>query len=81
MKVTKETPPSPWRILAGQFGSPVIWLLLAATAIAGALGELADAIAIGTTSGFAGSSRRSGDVVDPRLIPWMAFGGKGGAHA
>jgi len=39
---------SPWRILAGQFGSPVIWLLLAAVAIAGALGELADAIAIGT---------------------------------
>lgn len=39
---------SPWRILAGQFGSPVIWLLFLAAAIAGVLGELADAIAIGT---------------------------------
>ena len=39
---------SPWRIVAGQFASPVIWLLLAAAGISGVLGELADAIAIGT---------------------------------
>lgn len=39
---------SPWRIFAGQFGTPVIWLLLAAAVISGVLGELADAIAIGT---------------------------------
>ncbi len=39
---------SPWRILAGQFASPVIWLLLGACVLAGALGEIVDAIAIGT---------------------------------
>ena len=39
---------SPWRILATQFKSPVIWLLLAAAAISGALGEVVDAIAIAT---------------------------------
>ena len=42
---------SRWRILAGQFASPVIWLLLGACVIAGALGELVDAIAIGTIVG------------------------------
>jgi Ca2+-transporting ATPase len=36
------------RIFAGQFASPVIWLLLVATVVSGALGELADAIAIGS---------------------------------
>ncbi len=39
---------SPWRILAGQFASPVIWLLLGACVISGALGEIVDAVAIGT---------------------------------
>jgi P-type Ca2+ transporter type 2C len=39
---------SPWRILAGQFASPLIWLLLAASVISAILGEVADAIAIGT---------------------------------
>ncbi len=38
---------SPWAILASQFKSPVIWLLLGACIISGALGEIADAIAIG----------------------------------
>jgi len=38
---------SPWRLLAGQFGSPLIWLLLAASVISALLGEVADAIAIG----------------------------------
>jgi len=32
-----------WRMIAGQFASPVIWLLIAGAAIAGALGELEDA--------------------------------------
>jgi Ca2+-transporting ATPase len=39
---------SPWKILAAQFASPLIWLLLGACVISGFLGELADAIAIGT---------------------------------
>jgi len=39
---------SPWKILAAQFGSPLIWLLLAASILSALLGELADAIAIGT---------------------------------
>ncbi|MBL8992910.1 MAG: HAD-IC family P-type ATPase, partial [Spirochaetia bacterium] len=38
---------SPWLIFAGQFKSPVIWLLLGACVISGVLGELTDAIAIG----------------------------------
>jgi Ca2+-transporting ATPase len=37
-----------WTILAGQFGSPLIWLLLGASVISAFLGETADAIAIGT---------------------------------
>jgi Ca2+-transporting ATPase len=36
-----------WKLLCLQFNSPVVWLLLAACAVSGALGELADAIAIG----------------------------------
>ena len=47
-ELKREDATSPWRILAGQFASPVIWLLLAAAAISGALGELVDAIAIAT---------------------------------
>ena len=38
---------SRWRMLAEQFGSPLIWLLLAASAISAVLREIADAIAIG----------------------------------
>lgn len=38
---------SPWKILASQFGSPVIWLLLAACLVSALLGETADAVAIG----------------------------------
>jgi P-type Ca2+ transporter type 2C len=37
-----------WLVLARQFNSPVIWLLIGACAIAIALGEAADAIAIAT---------------------------------
>ena len=38
---------SPWRLFAAQFRSPVIWLLFGACALSAALGEVADAIAIG----------------------------------
>lgn len=38
---------SPWLLLAAQFRSPVIWLLFGACALSAALGEIADAIAIG----------------------------------
>jgi P-type Ca2+ transporter type 2C len=38
---------SPWRILVAQFRSPLIWLLVGAAAVSGALAEVADAIAIG----------------------------------
>src|SRR3954468_5096715 len=38
---------SAWLIFAGQFASPLIWLLLGACAVSAALGERADAIAIG----------------------------------
>ncbi len=46
-EIKREQATSPWVILAGQFKSPVIWLLLGACVISGALGEVADAIAIG----------------------------------
>jgi P-type Ca2+ transporter type 2C len=38
---------APWRLLLAQFSSPVIWLLFGACAVSAALGEFADAIAIG----------------------------------
>ncbi len=44
----RAAPASPWRMLRGQFASPIIWLLAGACVISAALGELADAIAIGT---------------------------------
>jgi Ca2+-transporting ATPase len=47
-ELQREQATPPWRILAGQFASPVIWLLLVAAAISGALGEVVDAIAIAT---------------------------------
>ena len=37
---------SPWRILAGQFTSPIVLLMLAAAVISGLLREVADAVAI-----------------------------------
>jgi Ca2+-transporting ATPase len=39
---------SPWRLVAQQFQSPVIWLLLGACVVSAALGEIVDAIAIGS---------------------------------
>ncbi len=47
-ELKREEATSPWRILAVQFASPVIWLLLVAAAISGALGEVVDAVAIAT---------------------------------
>jgi P-type Ca2+ transporter type 2C len=47
-ELQREKATAPWRILAAQFASPVIWLLLAAAAISATLGELVDAIAIAT---------------------------------
>ncbi len=47
-EIERENATSPWALLAGQFKSPVIWLLLGACVISAILGEVADAIAIGT---------------------------------
>ena len=47
-EIEREKPTPRWIIFARQFNSPVIWLLLGACIISGLLGELADAIAIGT---------------------------------
>lgn len=47
-EIKREQATSPWVILARQFKSAVIWLLLGACVISGVLGELADAIAIGS---------------------------------
>jgi hypothetical protein len=46
-QIAHEQPPSAWRLLAGQFNSPVIGLLLGACIVSGALGEWVDALAIG----------------------------------
>ena len=46
-EVAHEEGPTPWRLLAAQFVNPMVGLLLLAAIVAGALGELADAIAIG----------------------------------
>jgi Ca2+-transporting ATPase len=47
-EIAREKATSPWVLLVGQFKSPVIWLLLGACVISAILGEVADAIAIGT---------------------------------
>ena len=47
-ELKREEATSPWVTLAGQFRSPVIWLLLGASVISGLMGEIADAVAIGT---------------------------------
>ena len=46
-ELTREEGPSPWALLAGQFKGAMIWLLLAACAVSVAVGEVADAVAIG----------------------------------
>ena len=47
-EIAQEQATSPWRLLGEQFKSPVIWLLFTACVVSGVLGEVADAIAIGT---------------------------------
>ncbi len=46
-EIQREQLTSPVTLIARQFASPVIWLLLAASVLSAALGELLDAIAIG----------------------------------
>ena len=47
-ELLREAGTSPWRLFAAQFKSPMIALLLGAGLLSGLLGEIADAIAIGT---------------------------------
>lgn len=56
-ELVREEPTSPWAIFAGQFASPVIWLLLGACVVSALLGQIADAVAIGiivVINGFVG---------------------------
>lgn len=46
-EIRREQATAPLILLARQFGSPVIWLLLAASVLSALLGELLDAFAIG----------------------------------
>ena len=46
-EIRREQGTTPLTLLARQFASPVIWLLLVASVLSAALGELLDAIAIG----------------------------------
>src|SRR6185295_5490713 len=45
-EIRRAPRPSRAKMLLGQLASPLIWLLLVAAAVSGALGEIADAIAI-----------------------------------
>ncbi|MCC6811507.1 MAG: cation-translocating P-type ATPase [Deltaproteobacteria bacterium] len=45
-EIAHAPPPSVWVLLLGQFKSPLVLLLLGASALSAALGEIADAIAI-----------------------------------
>ena len=47
-EIARDEARSPWKILAGQFQSPLVWLLLGASLISGILRDVIDAIAIGT---------------------------------
>ena len=56
-EITREAGKPAWVLLLAQFNSPVIWLLLVASVVSAVLGEVADAIAIGTIvviNGFVG---------------------------
>ena len=46
-ELAREEGPSPWALLVRQFHGAMIWLLLAACGVSVALGEAADAVAIG----------------------------------
>jgi hypothetical protein len=54
-EITRETSKPAWSLLLAQFDSPMIWLLLAACVVSAALGEVADAIAIGAIVIIAGN--------------------------
>jgi Ca2+-transporting ATPase len=47
-EITREASKPVWRLLLAQFSSPVVLLLLAACVLSASLGEVADAIAIGS---------------------------------
>lgn len=47
-ELVRESAKPVWRLLLAQFNSPVIWLLFGACLVSAALGEVIDAIAIGT---------------------------------
>ncbi|MGQ0599483.1 cation-translocating P-type ATPase [Aquabacterium sp.] len=47
-ELVRESTTPAWKLLLGQFNSPVIWLLFGACLVSAALGEVIDAIAIGT---------------------------------
>jgi Ca2+-transporting ATPase len=47
-EIARREGPSAWAILAGQLRGAMTWLLVAACAISAALGEIVDAVAIGT---------------------------------
>src|SRR4051812_31787034 len=46
-EIAHARPPSLIALVAAQFASPLIWLLIAACVVSAVLGEIADAIAIG----------------------------------
>jgi Ca2+-transporting ATPase len=46
-ELPRERPRPPWRMLAGQFASPLVWLLLGAAVVSALLGDAVDTIAIG----------------------------------
>ena len=46
-EIASEEKTSPLRMLAGQFRGALVWVLIGATALSAALGEVRDAIAIG----------------------------------
>jgi len=45
-EIAQQKATSRWALLAGQFASPLVWLLLAASVVSGVFGDLIDAIAI-----------------------------------
>ncbi|HTM45651.1 MAG TPA: HAD-IC family P-type ATPase, partial [Polyangiaceae bacterium] len=46
-EIAREQTTSPWTLLASQFNSPIVALLIGASVVAGTMGELTDALAIG----------------------------------
>jgi Ca2+-transporting ATPase len=67
-EIPRAPPRSRWALLGAQLGSPLVLLLIVACVVSGALGELADAIAIGVivvvnaAVGYAQESRAEGAI-------------------